>query len=309
MQLSEDDEPYVQNKEALEGNPSEDMSNKFATSKFGQKFKIDTSPLDENFRDISEFEDPKSTELIKPSKTKSQSEDNIEQKPDMEDYLRMNISPEKEFKSKMVDRDPSIASNISNTFGYNQDDFNPFGQKNMNLSKPQEINFDNLKMNPNASYVGHMMSKISDNSKLFNKQVSLTLNFINYDMVSPMESDNTNIYDLNQLSGNLNISLTRNKRIELEMIDDTHVRVKTSSKSSSLNSGDKKDASIPMNISRLNQEPSFSLIPVSYPSFPNEMMNSNKFSQFVNNLKSGDQGCSSSNLESPLFPKKLSENQ
>lgn len=81
----------------------------------------------------------------------------------------------------------------------------------MNLSKPQDFNFDNHKMNPNASYVGHMISKINENSKPFNKQVSLTLSFLNQDMASFGESDNSNVYDLNQLSGNLNISLSRNK--------------------------------------------------------------------------------------------------
>jgi len=151
----------------------------------------------------------------------------------MNQYLRVNHSQNKELKLARDDRDHSINSNISQSFGYNNDneDFAPFGQKNnMNLSKPQEINFDNLNINPNPSFVSNIINKISENSKPFNKQVSLTLSFMNYDSGCHPEFDNTTTYDLNQLGNSLNISLSRNKRVILEMIDDSHVQVKTLSK-------------------------------------------------------------------------------
>lgn len=216
-----------------------------------------------------------SSEDIKPNKSKASIEEDVSNR-----YLSVNISPSKKLNFE-TDRDHSINSNLSQSFGYNNEEFAPFGSKNkMNLSKPQEFNYD-ASMTPSISFMGNMISKMSGASKPVNKQLSLTLNFLNQDQ-NMNDVESSSIYDLNQLSGCLNVSLSKNKCIMLEMIDDTHVQVRNIPKELS-KASIVQIPSIPFNRA---SNPSMTFKTGNYPSFPNEMMQSNKFSKIVDGVRS-----------------------
>lgn len=216
-----------------------------------------------------------SSEEEKPIKSKISIEEDGP-KHDSNRYLSVNTSPNKKINFE-TDRDHSMNSNLSQSFGYNNEDFVPFGNKNkMNLSKPQEFNYD-VGMTPSISFMGNMISKMSGVSKTVNKQLSLTLNFFNQDQ--SMNDFESSIYDLNQLSGCLNVSLSKNKCIMLEMIDDTHIQVRKMPKEVS----NFHPPSISFNRA---STPSMAFKTGNYPSFPNEMMQSNKFSKIVDGVRS-----------------------
>jgi len=284
MRMSEDDDTF--------NTPEGSKTNGYANV-LQNKFTQQHQRMNPQIELIEEFMDDKSSPLKQmnnPNEIKQNNSQILAEESGghggFQQFLQVNRSPSKNDKLRSAERDHSINSNISHGFGYNED-FAPFGpqKSNMNLSKPQDLNFESFPMNPSTSYVGNMMNRTSDNSKNLNKQVSLTLNFLNMKSGFPHEFDNTNVYDLNHLSGCLNVSLSKNKRVVLEMLDDTHVQVKTVSKESSQSSNMKKDVSNPMlNISKNSKEPSFCLPAGGYPSFPQEMMN-NKFNQVVDRIQ------------------------
>jgi hypothetical protein len=102
----------------------------------------------------------KSSDEMKQNKSKISGE--MSSKHGSNHNLSANVSPSKKLNYE-GDRDHSINSNLSHSFGYNNEDFNPFGNKNnnnMNLSKPQEFNYD-TNMNPSISFMGSMINKHS----------------------------------------------------------------------------------------------------------------------------------------------------
>lgn len=84
MQLSEDDESYPQAKGAFGESTLENINKKAMNNKFQPQFKMDSIPLDVNFRDISDHH-PKIQNGFQPIKTKAQNEENCG-KPDIEHY-------------------------------------------------------------------------------------------------------------------------------------------------------------------------------------------------------------------------------
>jgi hypothetical protein len=135
-----------------------------------------------------EFSHSKSSEENKQPKAKIDPEDN-DPKIDINNYLQVNNSPHKNFHFGDKERDHSLNSNMSQSFAYHNEEFNPFShkQQNMNLSRPQEVNFDSLSINPSASLVKNMM-RCNELSKPLNKQVSFTLNFLESDSAKSSSS-------------------------------------------------------------------------------------------------------------------------
>jgi hypothetical protein len=167
----------------------------------------------------------KSSDEMKQNKSKISAEE-ISSKHDSNQYLSANVSPSKKLNYG-GERDHSINSNLSQSLGYNNEDFNPFGNKNnnnMNLSKPQEFNYDTV-MNPSISFMGSMINKMSGGFQPVKTQLNLSLNIFNQEQAMN-DVKACKIYDLNQLNGSLNISLSRNKNVLIEMVDDTHIQVK-----------------------------------------------------------------------------------
>lgn len=147
-------------------------------------------------------------------------------------YLHVHASPNKKLGFQDGERENSINSNLSHSFGYNHEDFPSFGNKNMmNLSKPIDVNFDNFNMVPNISnYSYNMMNKMTDSLKMSNKNLSLNLNFSNAEYNLQPEGEQTSVYDLNNLSASLDFNMNKNTRIVLEMTGPNQLKVITCQK-------------------------------------------------------------------------------
>lgn len=142
------------------------------------------------------------------------------------------LSPNKKIDLRDGERENSMNSNLSQGFGYNHDDFGSFNKQNpMNLSKPTEINFDSLNMLPNTSnFAYNMLSKKTDAFKTSSIQLGVTLNLASSELSLQSASDDSYVYDLNTISGLLNLNLSKHKKIVIEMIDDSRIKVTTSHK-------------------------------------------------------------------------------
>ena len=129
------------------------------------------------------------------------------------------------------DRNISINSNISQSYNFNNFDFGGYPNRGfMDLSKPTEINFENLFAAPNPSnFASNMMSKIKETTrtqpKFHPQQVSLNLKFHS----SPMNFRQVLVqkYNINTVNNPININWEKGKKIEIEMIDDSNIEIRT----------------------------------------------------------------------------------
>ena len=127
------------------------------------------------------------------------------------------------------DRNLSMNSNISQSCNLNNFDFNSLANRGaMELSKPNEINFENLYVVPNISnFTNNMMNKLAESSNIkkpTQNQIQLNLKFnsspINFYPI-PVQQ-----YNINWVSTPINLNWERGKRIDIEMLDDSNIEIR-----------------------------------------------------------------------------------
>lgn len=101
------------------------------------------------------------------------------------------------------------------------------------------------------------------------------------------------VYDLNTLAGTLNINISKQSKVILELVDDNKVQVKTVP-NDSINLRVNKDVSNSLSISKNGNDNN----PwrKGLPSLPSEMVNSNKFNVYVSRLQSNSSKQSKSEI-------------
>lgn len=221
-------------------------------------------------------------------------------------YLQVNNSPNKKANYTEVERENSVNSNLSHSFAYNHEDFTPFSSKvQMNLSKPTEINFDNLNMLPNTSnFAYNMLNRLTEGSRSGNKQINLTLNYSSHAPSSQAEGEGSVLYDLNAVSGAINLQLNKGKKITLEVTDLGQLQVRVSPKEGPINVVSSSEVSYPLNISQNGNTPTFSTH--NFQGASSEMMAQNKFNVYVSRLQSNSSRASKNELRAEdLSPTKV----
>lgn len=171
----------------------------------------------------------KKSENNQANKGKFFAEDSEAKATNYEQYLNVNHSPFKKINFQGGEREISNNSNLSQSFAYNNDDFAPFDNKNMNLSKPTEINFDTLhNMVPTTTnFVTNMFNKMVDVSGSTSKHVQINLNYTPNDTPSKNQPELCQKYDLNILSSALNLNINKDKKITIEVDEDGRLEIKT----------------------------------------------------------------------------------
>lgn len=101
------------------------------------------------------------------------------------------------------------------------------------------------------------------------------------------------MYDLNTISSGLNIHISKQTKVVLELVDDNKVQVRTVPKDSDYLRSN-KEVSNSLNISKNGGD---NLWRKGLPSLPSEMINSNKFNVYVSRLQSNSSKQSKSDKE------------
>lgn len=199
----------------------------------------------------------------------------------------LGVSPHKKMNFNDGERQISNNSNLSHSFAYNNEDFAPFSNKNnMNLSRPIDMNFDTFNMLPNTSnFAWNMMNKIVDYSQNHIKQIQFNVNYWKNNAKPDNELNSVQRIDIHSLNNWINLNFSANKRITIEMIDDSQMEIRTSNKEVPVNLFFNKDDYLKeSNVSKFGIETSNPM--GILPSVPNEMFNSNKFGAYWSQLKS-----------------------
>ncbi|CAI2386005.1 unnamed protein product [Moneuplotes crassus] len=300
--ISEEEESDLPETDTFGQNLVNDSTNRLKAGILQHKFGGVENLANDNFADLNDRQNRIGSEETLPIISQMQSNECLEISQTI-NCRETNDNHNKDFKVVGMDRN---ASRVLDTFGpisENGEELDSFELEIMNPSKLNDINFYHPKMNTKSSYVDHTASQINESTWPCNKQMSLPPKFFNSSMMPKMESGDTNIYDLNKLSGFLNISFARNQRIELEMVDDTHVQIKTILKDSSFVLADEGEASELMNPSKLKCEELFPSSPCSDPWLQNQMIDADSLTQYFDRPDMTDHGYPSNYLEIPSHAK------
>lgn len=179
--------------------------------------------------------------------------------------------------SKPNENNVSNVSGLSQGFAFQNFNLSSF-QNNfgMNLSKPTDINFDKLSKVPNISNFTANMQNSSGVGSAFKNPVNMAINLLLNQPTTVHKQAVTQRFGINTSKGQINIPLERNKKLEIELVDDNTIQIKTV---------DKNEVSNVSGIFTKNNMLENEMKLSCAPSNPNNMFN-NKFCNYISKIES-----------------------